>query len=91
MIQRFDPPGVGARDLRETLMIQLKQRLALAEEEGEDDFIATLKLGILILNKQFEGFSKKHFSRLQRNLEIDEATLKAALDEILKLNPKPFR
>ena len=89
MIQRFDPPGVGARDLRETLMIQLKQRLSVAEDEGDEEFIATLKLGILILTKQFEGFSKKHFSRLQRNLEIDEATLKAALDEILKLNPKP--
>ena len=89
MIQRFDPPGVGARDLRETLMIQLKQRLTLAEDEGDEEFVATLKLGILILTKQFEGFSKKHFARLQRNLEIDEATLKAALDEILKLNPKP--
>ncbi len=89
MIQRFDPPGVGARDLRETLLIQLRQRLSIAEDEGDEAFVATLKLGILILTKQFEGFSKKHFSRLQRNLEIDETTLKAALDEILKLNPKP--
>ena len=48
-----------------------------------------MKLGILILTKHFEAFSKKHFSRLQRNLEIDESMLKGALDEILKLNPKP--
>ena len=89
MIQRFDPPGVAARDLRETLMIQLQQRLRIAEEAGETDLVTILKLGILILAKHFESFSKKHFSRLQRNLEIDETMLKGALDEILKLNPKP--
>ena len=89
MIQRFDPPGVAARDLRETLMIQLQQRLHIAEEAGETELVPVLKLGILILAKHFESFSKKHFSRLQRNLEIDEGMLKGALDEILKLNPKP--
>ncbi|HJW27985.1 MAG TPA: hypothetical protein VJ508_01920, partial [Saprospiraceae bacterium] len=89
MIQRFDPPGVGARDLRETLIIQLQQRLSKAEKAGEATLIASLKLGVLILNKHFEAFSKKHFLRLQRQLEIDEDTLKDALDEILKLNPKP--
>lgn len=89
MIQRFDPPGVGARDLRETLIIQLKQRLQLAEDQGDAELIPSLKLGLVILTKHFEAFSKKHFSRLQRNLEIDEETLKDALDEILKLNPKP--
>lgn len=89
MIQRFDPPGVGARDLRETLMIQLQQRLNLAEAMDEDQLVEILKLALLILNKHFEAFSKKHFSRLQRQLEISESQLKGALDEILKLNPKP--
>ena len=89
MIQRFDPPGVGARDLRETLVIQLQQRLRQAEETGDEELVPVLKLGVLILTKHFEAFSKKHFSRLQRNLEIDEMMLKDALDEILKLNPKP--
>ncbi len=89
LIQRFDPPGVGARDLRETLIIQLQQRLALAEKTEEKALIPTLKLGLVILKKQFEAFSKKHYSRLQRNLEIEEEELKGALDEILKLNPKP--
>jgi RNA polymerase sigma-54 factor len=89
MIQRFDPPGVGARDLRETLIIQLQQRLQLAENAGDQELIPALKLGILILSKHFEAFSKKHFLRLQRQLEIDEDMLKGALDEILKLNPKP--
>ena len=89
MVQRFDPPGVGARDLRETLMLQLQQRLTLAEDTDDEDLITCLKLAHLILNKYFEAFSKKHFSRLQRQLEISEDTLKGALDEILKLNPKP--
>ena len=89
MIQRFDPPGVGARDLRETLLIQLQQRLNLAEDTDDKKLIASLKLGHLILSKHFEAFSKKHFSKLQRQLEISESQLKEALDEILKLNPKP--
>lgn len=89
MVQRFDPPGVGARDLRETLMLQLQQRLTLVEDSDDDDLITCLKLALLILNKYFEAFSKKHFTRLQRQLEISENTLKGALDEILKLNPKP--
>ena len=89
MIQRFDPPGIGARDLRETLIIQLQQRLRVAEETGDDELAQILRLGVLILTKHFEAFSKKHFTRLQRNLEIDETMLKDALDEILKLNPKP--
>jgi RNA polymerase sigma-54 factor len=89
MIQRFDPPGIAARDLRETLIIQLQQRLQIAENAGEAELIPSLKLGVTILSKYFEAFSKKHFLRLQRQLEIDEDQLKDALDEILKLNPKP--
>lgn len=89
MIQKFDPPGVGARDLRETLMIQLQQRLNLAEAQEDAALVSTLKLALLIISKHFEAFSKKHFSRLQRQLEISEDQLKSALDEILKLNPKP--
>ena len=90
MIQRFDPPpGVGARDLRETLMIQLQQRLNVAENSGDKSLIEVVKLALLILSKHFEAFSKKHFSKLQRQLEISESQLKDALDEILKLNPKP--
>lgn len=89
MIQRFDPPGVGARDLRETLMIQLQQRLNITDETEDKELVTILKLGLLILSKHFEAFSKKHFSKLQRQLEISESQLKGALDEILKLNPKP--
>lgn len=89
MIQRFDPPGVGARDLRETLLIQLQQRLRKAELHGEAHEISALSTAVLIIKKHFDAFSKKHFTRLQRLLEIEEDDLKDALDEILKLNPKP--
>ncbi|MDQ3017819.1 MAG: RNA polymerase factor sigma-54 [Bacteroidota bacterium] len=89
MIQRFDPPGVGARDLRETLMIQLQIRMNQGENQGDHELVTVLKLALLIITKHFEAFSKKHFSRLQRQLEISEDLLKGALDEILKSNPKP--
>jgi RNA polymerase sigma-54 factor len=89
MVQRFDPPGVGARDLRETLMIQLQLRINAADDVEDKELIEVLKTAHLIIQKYFEAFSKKHFSRLQRQLEISEDTLKDALDEILKLNPKP--
>jgi RNA polymerase sigma-54 factor len=70
-------------------MIQLQQKMNVAEDSGDDGLIQTLKLAQVILTKYFEAFSKKHFSRLQRQLEISESQLKGALDEILKLNPKP--
>lgn len=89
MIQRFDPAGVGARDLRETLLIQLQQKLRQAEANSNEVEISTLSMAVLIIKKHFDAFSKKHFTRLQRVLEIEEEELKDALDEILKLNPKP--
>lgn len=87
-IQRFDPPGTGARDLRECLLIQLNTK-------REHDVASTgaphpaRELAYKILEFYFEEFSKKHYQKLQRNLEISEEELRAAIDEILKLNPKP--
>lgn len=84
-IQAFDPPGVGARNLRECLIIQirLKQNLRLKMQ------MKVYKLSELILEKYFEEFTKKHYVRLQRALGLTEPQLKVAIDEILKLNPKP--
>ena len=89
LIQRFDPPGVGAMDLRECLLIQLQNRLesnvpAILEEELE-----SYGLAIRIIDEYFNEFSKKHYQKLQRFLGITEKQLKWAIDEILKLNPKP--
>lgn len=78
-IHRFDPPGVGARNLQECLQIQLERK-----EQN-----ANVKMALRIINTQFDAFTKKHYDKLMKSLDIDEATLKAAIDIILHLNPKP--
>jgi RNA polymerase sigma-54 factor len=88
-IQRFDPPGTGARDLQECLSIQLHLKLEEAEENDPFGNWEDLQHAIAIIDKYFDEFSKKHFSKLQRKLELEEEDLKGAVDEILKLNPKP--
>jgi len=87
LIQSFDPPGVGARDLRECLLLQLDNQIAQQETSGEVD--DGLRLARRIIRDYFEEFSKKHYQKLQKQLEISEDALKEAIDIILKLNPKP--
>ncbi len=79
MIQRFDPPGVGARTLQECLILQIERK------EKSD----TTLLAYKILDSHFDAFTKKHYDKLARSLGVDEAMLKKAIDEILHLNPKP--
>lgn len=79
-VQNFDPPGVGARDLQECLLIQLRK---LKRDDAE------VLCAINIIKDQFDLFTKKHYEKLERNLNITEDELKAAMDVILKLNPKP--
>lgn len=87
-IQRFDPPGVGARDLQECLLIQLRLKCEkLAKNDGE--IPASIECAVKIIKDQFDEFSKKHFKKLQKHLEISEDQLREAIDQILKLNPKP--
>ncbi len=89
IIQQFDPPGIGARDLRECLLIQLKAKL-----EGEQSTLApsekqAIMAAIKVIEFHFEEFSKKHYSKLARHLGINEEDLKPIINEVLKLNPKP--
>jgi RNA polymerase sigma-54 factor len=79
-IQRLDPPGIGARSLRECLMVQLEVR------ENHDE---TNSLAFKILSEHWEDFSMKHYDSLIKNLHIDQQQLKAAIELIQKLNPKP--
>ncbi len=79
IIQTFDPPGVGARDLKECLVLQLKRK-------ENSHFV---KLALEIIEHHFDEFIKKHYSKLMEKLEIDEEYLKGAIDEISRLNPKP--
>jgi RNA polymerase sigma-54 factor len=80
VIQEFDPPGVGARNLQECLLLQLRR----AEDTNE-----FTELAIVILEKYFVEFTKKHYDKILRRLHISETSLKGAIGEILKLNPKP--
>ena len=79
IIQEFDPSGVGARNLKECLLLQLNQK----EETKE------IKLAKSILNEHFDEFTKKHYDKIIFRMEITEDDLKDGVDEILKLNPKP--
>ena len=88
LIQRFDPPGTGARDLQECLMIQLLGKLEREEYLNPVQKTA-LELALRIIENYFNEFTKKHYQKLQRQLHVSELELKEAIDEILKLNPKP--
>jgi len=80
IIQNLDPPGVGARNLQECLLLQLKRK--------NDHSLITLN-AIEILKNNFEAFTKKHYHKIIEALNITEEDLKVVIDEILKLNPKP--
>ncbi len=79
-IQEFDPPGICARDLQECLLLQLKRNLA----EGRD-----VKMAILVLEKYFDEFTKKHYEKIQRGLNLSDDDLKEVIGAIIRLNPKP--
>jgi RNA polymerase sigma-54 factor len=82
IIQDFDPPGVGARNLQECLLLQLQRK---QHEDPDRDY----SLAIMIIDRFFNEFTKKHFDKIIKRAEITEDALKDALTEILKLNPKP--
>jgi RNA polymerase sigma-54 factor len=80
IIQDFDPPGVGAVDLQQCLLIQIKRK-----RNGS----SSVKLATEILQDHFTEFARKHYDKIIGRLNITEDDLKDALDEILRLNPKP--
>ncbi|MBL7817411.1 MAG: RNA polymerase factor sigma-54 [Saprospiraceae bacterium] len=86
-IQRFDPPGVGARTLQECLLIQIRQKLELNKTDAET--VKKLRLAARLIFDLFDEFTKKHYQKMQKSLGLSEEELKDVLDEILKLNPKP--
>lgn len=79
VIQDFDPPGVGARDLKECLTLQLENK----------EHSPSVLLAINLLENYFDEFTKKHYKKLVEKLGINEDELKDAVEEISKLNPKP--
>lgn len=79
IIHDFEPAGIGARDLKECLLIQLNKR-----EKTE-----ATRLALRILNSYFEDFTRKRYERILKTLDITEEELKQAIREITLLNPKP--
>jgi len=87
-VQKFDPAGIGARDLQECLLIQMRQKLAAAVENSSPD-VEIFQYAVNIIAHHFDSFSKKHFDKLQKHFGMSEEDLKDTIHEILKLNPKP--
>ncbi len=79
IVQELDPAGVGARDLQECLLLQLKHKTPTESVELATD----------IVENQFDAFSKKHYDKLAAKYNVSNEKLKKAIEEIEKLNPKP--
>ena len=79
LIQEFEPSGVGARDLRECLLIQL-------EDKKRTPSVAN---AIRVLEEQFDAFKNRHFQKIMARLHLSEDQMKAVLEEIRHLNPSP--
>lgn len=79
VVQSLDPPGVGARDLRECLLLQLKA----ANQTPQ------VRLATDILTKDFDAFASKHYNKIMQSRGIGEDDMKAVLKVILRLNPAP--
>ncbi|RJE71367.1 RNA polymerase factor sigma-54 [Reichenbachiella sp. MSK19-1] len=79
-IQGFDPAGIAARSLQECLMIQLEKK----EVHGDE-----VDLALKIVGSCFEEFTKKHYDKIIKKLDITDEALKDAIHMITKLNPKP--
>ena len=79
VIQEFEPAGVGARDLRECLLLQVRN---LKKSPDVDN-------AVKILKNYFNEFTNKHFQKIMTRMGISEEELKAAMSKILKLNPSP--
>jgi RNA polymerase sigma-54 factor len=80
IIQELDPAGIGARDLRECLLLQINRK-----QDGDITRYTAKK----ILEEHFSEFTKKHYQKIIKKLEISDEDLKEAIEEIVKLNPKP--
>jgi RNA polymerase sigma-54 factor len=78
-VQDMDPAGIGARNLQECLLIQMRKKTSTV----------TVKTATVILEKYYNEFIKKHYEKITSRLEIEDEDLKDAIEEIVNLNPKP--
>ncbi|MDY3317613.1 RNA polymerase factor sigma-54 [Riemerella anatipestifer] len=80
-VQKLDPTGVGARDLQECLLLQIRSKLQTAPNKNTE-------LAEEILKTQFEALTNKHYKKIMQRLDCSEEELKEALDEISNLSPR---
>ncbi len=80
VVQGLDPSGVGARSLKECILLQL---------ERKDQSYPSVRLAIELVEEHFDAFTKKHYDRILKRMQISNEDLKEAISEIIKLNPKP--
>lgn len=78
-IQEFEPVGIGARDLRECLLLQIHSKAESPTQKNAET----------ILSDFFTEFTKKHYDKIMSKMSISEEELKGAIDEIIHLNPRP--
>ena len=78
-IQKLDPPGVGARNLQECLLLQIEKKVSADK---------AVSLAANILRHQFDALTNKHYNKIIQKYDIEEEDLKNALDEISRLSPK---
>ena len=79
VIQEFEPSGVGARDLRECLLIQLEDKKRTPSIDN----------AIRVVSEQFDAFKNRHFQKIMTRLHLSEEEMKGVMDEIRRLNPSP--
>lgn len=80
LVQGFDPPGIGARNLQECLAIQLKKK---------DQNNPMVQQATMVVDNYLDEFTKKHYEKIEKQLGVDSEELREIVGEILKLNPKP--
>jgi RNA polymerase sigma-54 factor len=80
VIQSFDPPGIGARSLQECLLIQLERKPEKTKE---------VILAMSVIRNHMDEFSKKHYDKIVKRLDITSDELKEVIAEITHLNPRP--
>lgn len=78
-VQKLDPPGVGARNLQECLLLQIEKKVSSNK---------AISLAANILRHQFDALTNKHYNKILQKYDVEEEDLKDALDEISKLSPK---
>jgi RNA polymerase sigma-54 factor len=81
-IQHFDPSGIAARDVQECLLIQLRRKILHSSQPA-------VKHALRIVEFHFDEFTKRHFDKIIKSLDINEEQLKDAIAEIRRLNPRP--